>query len=59
MGLVLSRKVGEVVVIRVPANRAEYVEIDVEVTRGGVNGGPVKLHFTAPDGVDIRREEVA
>jgi sRNA-binding carbon storage regulator CsrA len=59
MGLTVRRRVGETVVLRVPADRAEYVEIDVTVAKGGTNGGAVTLFIEAPDEVDIRREEIA
>lgn len=55
--LILSRKVGEEVLIRVGVGGVEVV---VTLTRGAsVAGGAVKLGFAAPESVTILRREVA
>jgi carbon storage regulator CsrA len=51
--LVVSRKVGEVVVIGEPTNPLGEVEIVK------VEGGKVRIAFRFPEDVKINREEVA
>jgi carbon storage regulator CsrA len=53
MGLGLSRKVGERIVVSIGG---EQMVIEVTEIR---NGNRVRLNFTAPESVTIHREEVA
>lgn len=50
--LVLTRRVGETLIIELPTGEA------IEVTVAGLNGNQVRLGTTAPREIPFRREEL-
>lgn len=50
--LILTRRVGETLIIELPTGEA------IEVTVAGLNGNQVRLGTTAPREIPVRREEL-